>query len=550
MIQLKILPSIEKCFADEQIENKKALTRISMLKNERLSFQLAFTNSDARARAQIYELLIDSPLKDSLTLHRVEQVPVKIPCYPDCDDPDYLRKQPGLYPDLMIPFSAQPRLYIAGGALRTLMITVHDPSGIQPGIYPVTLGIKCGEETASVTLTIEVIGAMLPKSDLIYTCWFHSDCLAQYYRVDVFSEEYWRIVRNFIRAAVSDGQNMLLTPVFTPPLDTAVGKERLTVQLVDVEVKEEGGYAFGFDRFDRFVGIALEEGIEYIEISHLYTQWGCANAPKIMAQTKDGYRKIFGWETDAHAEEYKTFLAAFLPALIDHAKQLGIAQRLWFHISDEPNLAHLEAYLDARQTVSALIGDSPCMDALSNFEFYRTGSVPTPIPATNQIEPFYEAGIKGLWTYYCCSQGNEVSNRFLAMPGYRTRILGIQLFKYQIAGFLHWGFNFYNSHLSGYPIDPYAETSGDDFFPSGDGFVVYPAPDGTAYPTLHGRAFAEGLQDLRALRLCAERIGFARTLALVEEEAEMPITFKEYPRSNDYILSLREKINCAIKESL
>ena len=38
---------------------------------------------------------------------------------------------------------------------------------------------------------------------------------------------------------------MLLTPVFTPPLDTAVGGERRTVQLVDV--KAEGNqYTFGF----------------------------------------------------------------------------------------------------------------------------------------------------------------------------------------------------------------------------------------------------------------------------------------------------------------
>ena len=42
---------------------------------------------------------------------------------------------------------------------------------------------------------------------------------------------------------------MLLTPVFTPPLDTAIGGERRTVQLVDVHVTENG-YTFGFDKFE------------------------------------------------------------------------------------------------------------------------------------------------------------------------------------------------------------------------------------------------------------------------------------------------------------
>ena len=40
---LKILPSTEKCFLDDKIEDKQELTEISMLKNERLSFQLAYT---------------------------------------------------------------------------------------------------------------------------------------------------------------------------------------------------------------------------------------------------------------------------------------------------------------------------------------------------------------------------------------------------------------------------------------------------------------------------------------------------------------------------
>jgi hypothetical protein len=39
---------------------------------------------------------------------------------------------------------------------------------------------------------------------------------------------------------------MILTPLFTPPLNTAVGGEKLTVQLVDVE-KSNDKYSFGFD---------------------------------------------------------------------------------------------------------------------------------------------------------------------------------------------------------------------------------------------------------------------------------------------------------------
>lgn len=548
MLQMKIIPSTEKCFLDESIADKPALSHISMLQNERMSFQVVMTDDDPNVTAHSFDLQIDSPLCDRLSIFRVEQVPVKLPIYHGNSDPNYLRKTPGLYPDLLLPLHAAPKCWFCGCELHSLFISLFDLNGIAPGKYAIRIYAE-REHTVlcEATLCVEVIGAMLPKSDLIYTCWFHSDCLAQYYRVPVFSEEYWRIVRNFVVAAVNDGQNMLLTPVFTPPLDTGIGHERLTVQLVDVTVTLEGEYRFGFEQFDRFIRLSLEEGIEFFEISHLFTQWGCAHAPKIMANTPEGYRRIWGWETDANGTAYQSFLRAFLKAFLAHAQSLGIEKRLWFHISDEPSVEHLDAYLSAKNSIADILEGYPIIDALSGFDFYQTKAVHTPIPAIDHMEPFVQAGVPNLWTYYCCGQNNEVSNRLLAMPGYRTRILGVQLFKYRIVGFLQWGFNFYNCAGSYYPVDPYVDTSADYFVPAGDAFVVYPAPDGTAYPTLHGQQFFEALQDLRALRLCAEKIGFQQTLDLIEANA---ITFKSYPQNQAYILEYREKINRAIAAAI
>ena len=46
------------------------------------------------------------------------------------------------------------------------------------------------------------------------------------------------------------------------------------------------------------------------------------------------------------------------------------------------------------------------IDALSNVDFYKRGIIKNPIPANNHIEPFVEAGVKPLWTYYCCGQAD------------------------------------------------------------------------------------------------------------------------------------------------
>ena len=86
---------------------------------------------------------------------------------------------------------------------------------------------------------------------------------------------------------------MLLTPVFTPPLYTAVGGERPTVQLVKV-IKENNKYSFDFENFRRYINLCLNCGIEAFEISHFFTQWGAKHAPKIVATVNGKEKQIFG----------------------------------------------------------------------------------------------------------------------------------------------------------------------------------------------------------------------------------------------------------------
>lgn len=51
-----------------------------------------------------------------------------------------------------------------------------------------------GQQFYSVT----IYDALLLNQELIKTEWFHGDCLADYYKVEAFSEEHWRILENFI----------------------------------------------------------------------------------------------------------------------------------------------------------------------------------------------------------------------------------------------------------------------------------------------------------------------------------------------------------------
>ena len=550
-LKMKILPSTEKCFLDDKIEDKPALSEVSMLKNERLSFQLAHTWIDeSNNLRQHYKMTIDSPLENDITVTKIEPVPVTLPCYPIARDENYLRTEPGLFPDLLLPFDYTDLPVVSPNKqLRAHLFTIENKDGIEPGEYTITIRLTVGESVNTASLKVTVIDAMLPESELIHTQWFHNDCIATYYRCDVFSERHWELIGNYMEAAVNCGVNMILTPVMTPPLDTAVGRSRPTVQLIDIDVKD-GEYTFGYDKLDRYVKLALSKGIRYFEISHLFSQWGASKAPKVMATVDGEYKQLFGWDTESTGAEYTKFIREFTSGLVARLKLLGVDKRCYFHISDEPGLEHLENYTKAKNLIADIIEDYTCMDALSKYEFYETGAVQCPIPATNHIGPFLENKVPDLWTYYCCGQTVNVSNRFLAMPGQRTRILGYQLFKFDIKGFLQWGFNFWYSQGSIHPLDPYTDTCGDYFSPAGDCFSVYPGEDGKARYSLHAVHFYEALQDLRALKLLESKIGHDAVVALIEEGCDAPMTFASYPTSQEYLLTLREKINAEIAKNI
>ena len=546
----KIVSSLEKCFLDEKVAQKPQLGAISMMKNERYSFQVCYEAKEIVDDKEIRHFHVESPLEKHITLYKVKHIPSTMPVLQKRYDDNYLRTEPGLYPDLLEPLGEKDRLPVHN-ALNTIWVEIAPENRMPAGTYPVACIFTDteGQEVCRVSTEVEIIDALLPDQQLIFTQWFYTDCLMQYYGTKAFSEKHWKIIENFMKNARKYGMNMILTPVLTPELDTYVGGERPTTQLVEVTV-EKGEYRFDFSKLGRWVDLCDKVGIQYLEINHFFTQWGAAACPKVVATVDGRKKRIFGWDTPADGEAYAKFLQALIPQMLAYLKEKnGADKRCYFHISDEPRKNHLEHYMKISGMLKPLVEGYPVMDALSDYMFYESGAVPNPVIATNHVEPFLENKVPNLWVYYCISQAVDVSNRFFAMPSARTRIIGTQFYKFNIAGFLQWGYNFYNNQNSYATVNPFLCSDGECFAPSGDTYSVYPGTNGQPWPSLRQVVFHEALQDLRALQLCQKLYGREYTMALLEEGVE-PITFKSYPRSADYLLDLRRKINSAIAEKV
>ena len=532
MPEIYTVSSLEKVLLERKPRVEKNGT---MAKNETFSFQVAYKYNRF---ANDIRVEIESPIKDFITYRQVEYVPCTSVNLWEGDG-FYFSDKAYVCPDILRP-TMKGELKSRACAYSSAWFTVKGDLPVGTHKIKITLYAPW-TEPLSVEYTLKVCDFELKESELIYTNWFHYDSIANYYKLPVFSKKYNEIMDSFIEKAVAHGVNMLLIPMFTPPLDTREGGERKTAQLIDVYIND-GKYSFSFDRLIAFMKKVEKMGIKYFEMSHLFTQWGAKFAPKVVAIVDGKKKKILGWENRADSPEYTKFLDELLPKLRKRLIDEGLYSRCRFHLSDEPNENCIENYKKAHSIFRRSMPDAFITDALSHYEFYNDGLVDVAVCSIKAIDKFLENNVPNLFAYYCCAEsGDYYTNRYMAYTSLRQRIIGIQLYRNKISGFLQWGYNFYSTVLSDEAIDPYMITDGGGGFQSGDAFIVYPGKDGALDSARH-EVFYDGLQDMRLLYTLEEKIGREAVIELLDSYG-YKAGFREYPHDEKTFLKLRKTVH-------
>ncbi len=566
MIQTKVFSDLT-LILPETCSNEPELREFTLCKNEAFSFQMAykfFDDPDAEKNPEElhFYLRLDTALP--VNTYHTSCVPVMH---------SYSRIEPklpiGMYPDILLPkqtnaevvrqtIRAKPgHRYIEVGekqslaayndSWRQVWFTVNEEGAIlSPGKHELRISLFdiSGNEVGGSRLLLEVLDVQLPEQSLFYTNWFHNDCLADFYKLPLFSDAYYAVFKKFLCTAVKNGMNMVLLPAFTPALDTAIGEERMTVQLVKVE-KRGKSYSFDFSQMKRYMDEARAAGIRYFEHSHFFTQWGAAHAPKIMGTENGEYKRLFGWETDGAGEEYQAFLRAYIPEVRAFLRSEGLEETTLFHMSDEPSDANFETYQRSSQEIRALLAGCTVGDALSDYKYYESGLVSTPIARTNNAGDFVDR-CDDLWIYYTggeCYDG--LSNRLIQLPRERNRAMGWQLYWAKAKGFLHWGYNFYYGRLSHGLYDPALDPCC-GFANAGTTYSVYPGRHGEPLQSIHQKIFTDALTDHRALQLLEQLSSREVCMDLIRKHFGEP-SFYNTPKDPQSLLNFRSAVNEKIK---
>ncbi|MBQ0105210.1 MAG: DUF4091 domain-containing protein [Armatimonadetes bacterium] len=381
--------------------------------------------------------------------------------------------------------------------------------------------------------------------------WFYADCISDWYKLPLWSDEFWTMCRKWMENYSAHGNTHIYLPLFTPPLD---GYKKPT-QLVKVDITDEENkiYSFDFTNAGKWVKLAKECGINKFECVHLFTQWGVEHPIRIYKDTEfnlcptnvklydrdieidseeDRANLVVDIEQSATGEEYSNFLRQFFAAFKAFCEEYGIYDDIMFHVSDEPQDKHLENYKKAYELLKEMKPDIKIMDAMSHIEIAQATGHDMPIADVASAEPF-ENITHGV--YFCCGPRGRYLNRFIDTPLAKTRMLGALMYKKNASFFLHWGYNYYYVHKERELLDPYTDFYGGAYpnLSVGDTFMVYPGENGPL-DSIRWENFCDALGDFDLLT----NLGTDKKSELFADLK----TYGDYPKDPDFIWDLRQKL--------
>ncbi len=495
--QVRVVDPLVKLLQDaaRPKSHRPASVRIDAVRNEFESGQIIVS-----ANARIEKLTakagpVTGPdgAKPRISVQFVGYVPVKRGTT-DTPPEHLVAKGGGSYPDPIIEKTA---VAVEAGKSQSIWVTVYVPKTAAAGDYAGSIVISADGATQSVPVKVTVHQVTLPDARTLHiTNWFAPGNIAKGHGVELYSDAYWKWLEVWARFMADYRQDTILTHIF---------------DLIKGQDDGKGNLTFDFSQFDRFVEIFKKAGvIGIIEGGHIAGRHGPWDVPDFRGfypkiTMPDGSARK-NPEVNVTSEEYKFFLSQFFPALQKHLEAKGWLDHYVQHLTDEPIAENAKSYKKAagyiRQFAPKLkiIDASMCDQIAGAIDIW----VPQPPEFEAKIKFFRDREKAGdvVWFYTCLSPKGKYMNRFIDYPLLDVRLLHWVNFKYDLPGYLHWGFNWWQGSDPFVDLEP--NWGGENYLPPGDSHIAYPGKKGPM-SSIRLEAMRDGIEDYELLRLLEKK---------------------------------------------
>lgn len=500
--------SLQRLFPQSKVPDRAETMEIFTCRNARVSFQACLRNHTA------HPLEIECCVKTipgvAVQVRRVGWVPQKeVTRLTLPSELDSVEHVPGYVPDPLYPeSSAKVNRFTNQSFWVTLRVAFDAPVGD----HEVEVRFKSEVFAEDVVLTARLVIHSLvieERRDFPVTHWWNPDCIYDWYQVEPFGEDWWRLVRPYLQNMVDHGSDVIYVPIWNIRREIM----KRPPQLLGVTEVSPGQYEFDWKLVRRFVRLAKEIGFKWFEWTHFWayshdkSKGASVGTPMPIYTKRNGQMELlFPPDLEATGDVFRGYLEQFLPEFKQFLEEEGIMENSIFHLSDESGTRDIdvENYRRARALLKELAPWITVTDAVFSWIYAQDGLTDHPVPGAKTADQYLERSLPH-WVYYCCSPVGPYINRFFDTPLIKVRMQGLIFYRLRTLGFLHWGFNYWYVMNTGFDpqsqvlVNPFEDGSAGGMQPYGDSFVVYPGPNGPI-DSIRWEIFAEALQDYALLQ--------------------------------------------------
>lgn len=563
---IKTATSLEKIFKDTKKvewdkEDKTSDIQISACKGESESFQIVVV--PRKELSNLRWQVISSLPGENIKVQPVGYVYIEKPLQPTFakDFPEQ-NIRAGWWPDpLYSTWKNIPRL--KANENQPLWITISVPRRAKAGQYKIRIILLAdGTNKQVVSVRLKVWDFALPERMHLKTSfWYATYQLRDYYpeKIDI-----WETEKKFLKMALDHR----ITPV---TFQTQYPGNDLVTIGFSPETKQ---YSFDFSGMKKRLSFIFEENDNkgaFVDILGHYYGFGYTVTLNVNGQRT---QKKFLPFTD----EYADFTSQHIAAWKKFLETNGWSKYAYAGFIDEPQRKDWEK---VRWMSSIIRKAAPDLKTIAAINY---------MPSFDELKDDIDIIIPGFFSNFTAANLNEFEKaqregkELWGYICYKTSCINYQsidhriwtwiCWKYNLKGFLYWGIHNWSQGIKG-PVQKIAlfVASAQNRWPNkgqwgptdfdrgvpGDGYLIYPSPEGEPWSSIRLENIRDGIEDYEYLSLLQENIAYLRTKGKkykkVIEQAEAlleigPDIIKaptEYAADYRKILERREKLGDLIE---
>ncbi|MBQ8253977.1 MAG: DUF4091 domain-containing protein [Clostridia bacterium] len=383
-----------------------------------------------------------------------------------------VRKAPYRTYDALVPIEG----LVSEASQEVYYVTLCPNESAKSDSYEGIMTFVFGEKSISFLVGLQVGNKTLPEQTLKLTNWYSYPNMAWSHGLKYGSDEHVEMVKKYFDLLNECGNN-----VFWCTFDLTKATE------------ENGKITFDFSEPKKRAQLALDCGAKILEWAPIISRPTWEDPPFLVWDYRNDTRGPNVLSTGG-----RKYFTAFLTAFNDMLTEMGWRDISIVHVSDEPKELCASDFRIICGIVRKYLPGIKLVDAIEIFFLQDALDIYVPKDHYFQMNKNDFEDLRDdrneIWFYTCNMPGGRWLNRFIDSPLLNTRLLHWGNYRFNLTGYLHWGFN----HIAN-DQDPFEQTSRNAGLPAGDTHIVYPYGD-KVLRSLRFMQMKCGVEDYEILR--------------------------------------------------